>query len=208
MNLAGISRVCGRFQLHLFGFHLNSGLWFLKAQQATSCDCRPVTWGRRPAVFTSEVTVDVGQRGQPGAEVTESGSHVRSAGLAAPILLYPPTHPTNPTTASYGTLARLQDQPGVVWSYPGEAQSPPQCHANRYQTPQQTHLDFKAIRDTEWAKKKKIKTANFINIVLKMLSSKRHVSVWKQYTCCKAGSQLYFFFFTSDSKVTECKLVA
>lgn len=38
-------------------------------------------------VLTSEVTVNVGQRGHPGAEVAESGSHVRRATLAAPILL-------------------------------------------------------------------------------------------------------------------------
>lgn len=46
----------------------------------------------------------------------------------------PPAHPTNPTptATSYGTRARLQDQPGVVWSNPGEAQSLPQSHANRY----------------------------------------------------------------------------
>lgn len=89
--------------------------------------------------------MDVGQRGQPGAEVTESGSHVRRAASATSILLHRPPHFTpftNPTPSftAYGPRARLQDQPSVVWSYPGEAQSSPQSHANRYQTPQQTYL--------------------------------------------------------------------
>lgn len=134
MNFTGILRLCVT-SLHVC---FDSDVWYQEVQQATSRDCRPVTRRRRPAVFTSEVTVDVGQRGQPGAEVTESGSHVRRAALAAPILLYspshPPAHPTNPTptATSYGTRARLQDQPGVVWSNPGEAQSSPQSHANRY----------------------------------------------------------------------------
>lgn len=131
----------------------SSGDCFLEVQQATSCDRRPVTW-RRPAVSTSEVTVDVGQPGQPGVEVTESGSHVRRAALASSILLHPPhstpfTNPT-PSCTAYATRARLQDQPGVVWSYPGDPQSSPQSHANRYQTPQQTHLQEFAHTGVSW----------------------------------------------------------
>lgn len=158
----------GLFHISVAPLHLrfNSGVWFQEARQATSCDCRPVTWRRRPAVFTSEVTVDVGQRGQPGAEVTESGSHVRRAALAAPILLYTPppspqpiprTPPPPPLLTALGPDYKIS----LVWS--GLIlEKPNPClrvTPTGIITPQQTHLqefahkvswwaDFKAIGDT------------------------------------------------------------
>lgn len=48
---------------------------------------RQTTSDPEAPVFTPEVMVNVGQRGHPGAEVAESGSHVHRAVLAAPILL-------------------------------------------------------------------------------------------------------------------------
>lgn len=53
----------------------------------------------KPPVFSLYVMVNVGQRGHRGVEVGESGSHVRRAARAAPILLQPPT--------SSSTQARL-----------------------------------------------------------------------------------------------------